>query len=288
MTIETLVFHGDGTGPHLLITARIHGNEPCGEIALRRIATEIQNKTILLKSGTLTLLPVCNSDASIANKRFIDINLNRIMAPDLAATHSHSAEGKIAPIIMRHIDQCDYFVDLHSFTENMPPVTICLDDKNPASQKLAQAALNKRIELNSTMISGAGTAMTVHYAKQAKKPSILIECGQHNDEKAIEVAYQAIINILKHLKMINGHAQTLQNHQFTRISSAIYNEPGMELIFPIMDHTNITVGTPLFKNHLEQIIYARHDGLLFMRNINTPGGEEYCYICDIKSDWPKG
>ncbi len=284
--IKKSTFKGEPGGPSILFTGRVHGNEPCGEIALKRLVDNIENGSIQIKKGMLTLMPCCNPKAMELNKRFIDVNLNRIMSADLVETYVGSYESEIAPIIMECIDNHDYFVDVHSFTENMQPVVICIDDRNKQSQKMAEICGVKRIELDSPIITKPGSQMTIHYARHHNKPSILIEAGQHDDPQSVEVAYQAIVNILIHLGMIEGEKPQPINHEFIVARSILYHEEGQKLIFPLMERDYIHEGDPVFETEHGDIIHAHDTGLLFMRNQKTPVGEEYAYICDVYDDWP--
>ena len=285
-TIETFKFQSNQPGPHLVFTGRVHGNEPCGEMALKRLIEKLAEHEITLKKGRVTLMPCCNPEATLINKRFVDVNLNRIISTDLVEENFEAYEAKLAPQIMSAIDTCDAYIDLHSFTENMEPVTICIDNQNEQSQALAQVCGIKRIECDSPLLTKPGAQMTIHYARHKHKPAVLVECGQHDDPHAVEIAYHAILNILVHFGMIEGKAATPIHHQFLVVRSAIYNDPGQKLIFPLMEQDYIKAGDPLFKTEHGDIIHAHEGGLLFMRNPNTPEGEEYAYVCEAYDDWP--
>jgi predicted deacylase len=284
--LEKYTFKGQEAGRHVLFTGRIHGNEPCGEVALRRLQDNLENNTVTLKKGSLTLMPCCNPKAAQMNKRFVDVNLNRIMSEHLVEEYLEAYEANLAPIIMDEIKKADIFVDLHSFTENMPPVVICIDDQNNISRALSEACRIKRIECDSPMITKAGAQMTIHFARHLKKPTTFVECGQHDDPQAIEVAYQSILNILIHLNMIDGDLPEPIDHEFLVIRSALHREEGQKLIFPLMEQDYIKAGDAVFETEHGDILHAHHSGLLFMRNVNTPVGEEYAYICDVLDDWP--
>lgn len=284
--IEKHHFSGKIDGQNILFTGRIHGNEPCGEIALRRLMDDINNGSITLTKGSLTILPCCNAMAKSINKRFVDVNLNRIFDAHLINQYLESHEAKIVPHIMEEIEQSDVFIDLHSFTENMPPVVICIDNQNQQSRELAQACRIKRIECDSPFITKSGSQMSTHFARKHNKPAILVECGQHDDAQSIEVAYQSILNILKHLNMIDGTPSDAIDHEFLVVRSALYHEAGQSLLFPLMEKDYVHVGDDLFQTEHGDILKSHDTGLLFMRNPNTPVGEEYAYICDVYDDWP--
>ena len=284
--IEKFEFEGQKDGPNILLTGRIHGNEPAGEFALKRLIGRLASHSIELKSGKLTIMPCCNPEATKANKRFTDVNLNRIISADLAEKYKNTNEGKLAVELMKAVDECDISVDLHTFTENMDPLVICIDDQNPKSRNLATTCGLKRIECDSPHISQVGTQMLLHYARHKRKPAILIESGQHQDQNAVETAYHTLLNLLISHQLIDGHMSENIAHEFLVIRGALYNRENEKLIFPLNERTSIEHGDALYETNDGTIIHADQGGHLFMRNINTPVGEEYAYICDVLNKWP--
>ncbi len=284
--LETFTFTGEKDGPHILLTGRIHGNEPCGEMALKRLIEKLSTHDLELQSGQVTIIPCCNPPATLANKRFIDVNLNRIFSHNLVRDHIEAAEAPLATEIMAHIDACDMVVDLHSFTEDMPPVVICVDDQNDQSRALAQACAIKRIESDSPLISAPHTQLLLHYARHNHKPAILVEAGQHDDPQSVEVAFQAVMNILSLRDMVDAPKPEPMNHEYLVIRGALDKREGEKLIFPLMEKDRIEHGDAVFEMADGTIIHADQGGLLFMRNANTPVGEVYAYICEVYDDWP--
>tara|TARA_B100001750_G_scaffold237623_1_gene242987 strand:+ start:794 stop:1657 length:864 start_codon:yes stop_codon:yes gene_type:complete len=284
--IETFTFKGKNVGPHILLTGRVHGNEPAGEYALKRLKGRLETGDITLKCGQVTIMPCCNPDAAKENKRFIDMNLNRIMSADHIKTHQNANEANLAAEIISRIDECDMSVDFHTFTEHMPPVVICIDDQNETCRALAKSCGIKRIECDSPFLSAPGTQMLLHYARHHNKPAILIESGQHEDQDAVETAWHALLNILITQGVIDGVPHCEDTHEFLIMRSALYRREGEELAFDLMGQDRINHGDPLFKIADGTLIRADIGGLLFMRNANTPIGEEYAYLCDVLDDWP--
>lgn len=284
--IEKHIFKRQKSGPAILLTGRVHGNEPCGEIALRRFIANLENNSISLKSGTITILPCCNKTAADKNKRYIDVNLNRIFDDHLINQYLESHEASIAPHVMEEIEKADIFIDLHSFTENMPPVVICIDGQNQKSRELAEVCAIKRIMCDSPFIVKSGAKMTTHYARKHNKPAIIVECGQHDDPQSIETAYQSILNILISLDMIDGQKPEKIVHEFLVMKASLLHEEGQKLIFPLMERPTILANDAVFETEHGDIITSQYSGLLIMKNVNTPLHEEYAMICDVYDNWP--
>lgn len=212
--------------------------------------------------------------------------MNRIFSRKLTQKHDETYEAELCDTIMDAIDDCDYFVDLHSFTEDMPPCVICIDDKNETSKSMAEECPIKRIVCDTPFLTKKGTCMSTHYAREQSKPAILVECGQHDDTQSIEIAYQSIINILNLHGMIDTSTTPSPEHEFLKITGTIHNNKDEELIFPLMEREKIELGDPLLKTSNGEIIYSPVHGNLFMRNANTPVNEEYATVYDLHNQWP--
>src|SRR5690606_33906976 len=100
---------GWADGPHLLITAGVHGDEFEGIAATRRLITTIEPKTL---RGRVTLIPVVNESAFLRGERTAEDGL------DLARTCPGNAEGSITQRLAHELSalirSADYYIDLHS------------------------------------------------------------------------------------------------------------------------------------------------------------------------------
>ena len=103
-----------GEGPHLLITAGVHGDEPEGIEAIRRLIDEMKEDEI---AGTLTLIPVVNESAHELDSRCGEDGL------DLARTCPGNPDGtiteRVAAELTAVINQADLYIDLHTGGKTM-------------------------------------------------------------------------------------------------------------------------------------------------------------------------
>jgi predicted deacylase len=97
------------SGPHLLITGGVHGDEFAPMVAIRRL---IEHATVRSIRGTLTLVPVVNEAAFARGQRTAEDGL------DLARTCPGSAAGSVtertAHALAELIRTADYYIDLHT------------------------------------------------------------------------------------------------------------------------------------------------------------------------------
>jgi len=100
---------GSKDGPHLLVTAAVHGDEYEGVEALRRLIREVNSERL---TGRLTVVPVVNESAHGRGTREGEDGL------DLARTFPGSPEGshteRVAYELSKLIRASDYYIDLHS------------------------------------------------------------------------------------------------------------------------------------------------------------------------------
>jgi predicted deacylase len=104
---------GAAPGPHLLITAGVHGDEFEGMAAVRRLIALFQEPAVARSlRGRLTLVPVVNEPAWRRGQRAGDDGL------DLARNCPGRADGspteQIAAALSALIRGSDYYIDLHT------------------------------------------------------------------------------------------------------------------------------------------------------------------------------
>ncbi len=104
-----LRFDAAQTGPHLLITAGVHGDEYEPMMAARLLVGEMAS---ILTRGTVTVIPVVNKTALAQSSRFGSDGL------DLARICPGNSRGSVtemaAAFVSDHIRQADFYIDLHT------------------------------------------------------------------------------------------------------------------------------------------------------------------------------
>ena len=227
-------FAGLEPGPKLLVLGAVHGNEVCGTRAIEKIVSEFDSGALTLLRGTLTFVPITNPLAYHLKQRMGDRNLNRNLRPTTAPV---DYEDRIANALCPLLESHDALLDLHSFHTGGEPFAMLGPQNNSGTlepfdhaaeeQALAQRLGVRRIvegwldtyargvarrlaypdaSLRAQMLStdpsyGVGTT---EYMRAHGGYSITLECGQHEDPAAPEVAYKAIHNTLALLGLIDA------------------------------------------------------------------------------------
>lgn len=105
------VIRGSKDGPKLAMFGGIHGDEPLGSEAVRRVLQKIDPDQI---SGTIVAVPVANPYAFEAGKRVTPVdglNLNRIFPGDREGSLTEQLAAVLAGILD---DGVTHFIDYHS------------------------------------------------------------------------------------------------------------------------------------------------------------------------------
>ena len=232
VSFYSATFTGINPGVRLIVLGAVHGNETCGTQAIQRAMTEIHAGHIHIAAGSVTFVPVTNPLAYARKQRMGDRNLNRNLYPQPAPKEfeDHVANW-LCPLLAQH----DVLLDLHSFhTPGEPFVMLGPDNNTGTLEPFAQAAREEALALrlgvrrlvdgwldtyalgvqhrvahapaeaearglNTDLRYGVGTT---EYMRSVGGYALTLECGQHDDPAAPEVAYRAILNTLAHLGLI--------------------------------------------------------------------------------------
>ena len=190
-------------GPHVLLQALTHGNEVCGAIALDWMLRE----GLRPARGTLTIV-FANIDAyrkfdraDPFASRCIDEDFNRLWTAEVLDGPRQSAELKRARELRPLYDRAEHLLDLHSMSEPCPPLAMAgLRRKN---LDLARAIGTPEHVVIDGGHSAGRRLRDYSFFDDPNDPrcALLVECGQHWESAAPEVAKQAALRFLKHFEM---------------------------------------------------------------------------------------
>src|SRR5258705_2344833 len=135
---QSIAYRGQETGPRLIVTGAVHGNETCGTKAIRRIMEEIDSGKLLIAAGSVTFVPVTNPLAYQLEQRSGERNLNRNLFPN---ENPQDFEDQIANWLCPLLAQHDVLLDLHSFNAQSEPfVMVGPQDNEEPLQPFKHAA----------------------------------------------------------------------------------------------------------------------------------------------------
>ncbi|MDO5620352.1 MAG: succinylglutamate desuccinylase/aspartoacylase family protein [Paracoccus sp. (in: a-proteobacteria)] len=201
-------FDSGQPGPHVAISALVHGNEPCGALALDRL---LRADTRPLR-GRLSLVFV-NTEAAAAfdpsepdASRWLDEDMNRLWSPAVLddASRPLTAELSRARELRPWLETVDLLLDLHSMQHKTPPLAL-------AGWQDRGVALAQGIGCPPVIVCDHGHAEGVRMrdyggfaSDQGSKAAVLIECGQHWEAASETVAHDCVDGFLRHTRLIEG------------------------------------------------------------------------------------
>lgn len=183
----------------LLLIWAIHGNEKCWTHAIYKVIKMIHSEEIILKTWKIVCIPVANPQAYKENIRYCELDLNRCFKPWY---NKYTYEGQLAMMIRKRIDACDYMIDVHSIDAGDARFVFKSCNQDLEVNEFAKHSLVPEVLVGTWNSFRQWKWATENYAHISWKKGLCIECWQHNDPNAVQVAYDAIMNILKYLSII--------------------------------------------------------------------------------------
>lgn len=303
-------FVGLDAGPSLIVLGAVHGSEVSGARGIERLLQELDAGTLTISRGRLTLVPVTNPLAYQKGERNGDRNLNRNLRPTATP---QDFEDRIANALCPLLAQHDVLLDLHSFLSPGEPFAMigpannvgalepfAHDDQEQSlalrlgprrivegwlstyaigvQERMARTSPTDRAGLLSTDPSyGVGTT---EYMRSQGGYAVTLECGQHTDPAAPDVAYRAICNTLAHLGLTDGPEPAPRNDvEFLRLSQVVDRHHTGDQFSQIWSSFDpVQAGQQIGTRQDGTPVLASADGYIVFPNANATQGNEWFYL----------
>jgi predicted deacylase len=256
MYFKSIQFSGIDSGPKLIVTGAVHGNETCGKVAIGRVLQDIDAGRLKIVRGQVTFVPITNPLAYEKRERNGDRNLNRNLSPTVTPTDFEDRVANwLCPMLAAH----DALLDLHSTRAQNPAFAMLgpvnntgrlqpfahfeaeralarhlgvhrfvdgwLDTYALGVERRQAAARTQGIALNPLNTDPKYGVGTTEYMRSVGGYAITLECGQHDDPASPEVGYRAIRNALAYLGISdeakpNAVSEVEQLHMYEVIDKA--------------------------------------------------------------------
>jgi predicted deacylase len=185
-------------GPDVMVQALTHGNEFCGAIALDwllRAGFRPSRGRVIVAFANVDAYSRFDFDDPDAS-RYIDEDYNRVWADAVLFGPRESAELRRARQLQPFVDAADFVLDLHSMHEPCRPIMVCgTVDKNAEFARAVGAPADLLLDTGHPaglrMIERGGFGDPA-----SPKRALLIECGQHWERRAAEVAVDTLLRFL--------------------------------------------------------------------------------------------
>ena len=193
-------------GPHVLLQALTHGNEVCGAIALdwalRERLRPVRGTLSMVFANVAAYRRFDASDPFAS--RCVDEDFNRLWTTEVLDGPRNSAELRRARELRPLYDRIDYLLDLHSMSDPCPPLAM-------AGRQRKGLELAQEIGAPQHVVIDAGHSAgrrlrdyTFFDDPDDRRSALLIECGQHWESAAPEVAKQSVLRFLRHFGMVEA------------------------------------------------------------------------------------
>lgn len=202
MTIPIEVVNGAESGPVLMVCAAIHGDELNGVEVVRQLLSKVDAATL---RGTLIAVPIVNIFGFIHKSRYLPDrrDLNRCFP----GSEQGSLGARMAHMFFDLVvKKSTHIIDLHTgaiHRSNLPQIRgdlSCEMTKEMAMAFGTPVAIDARLRNGSLRSEASGLDI----------PVITYEAGEalRFDALAIAAGLQGVENVMRHLKMLRGDAES--------------------------------------------------------------------------------
>jgi predicted deacylase len=262
LQLKQFTFRGLSSGPHLLITGGVHGDEFEPMAAIRQLIDLFKDRDEAVSGfrGTITLIPIVNEAAFWRGHRCAADGL------DLARTCPGRAEGSIteqtAWALSAAICSADYYIDLHSGGTELsvyPLAGYCLH----ANPGILQVQRRMARAFNLPVVWGTDPRLngrSLSVARDANVPAIYAEyLGSATCNSAGVAAYvQGCLNVMSELEML------LRSRPVYRVQHTVEDQSSnsghMQVCNPSPQsgyfEPTVQLGAPIHKGELIGTVFA--------------------------------
>jgi len=246
-------------GPNVLVQALTHGNEFCGAIALDWLLREgfrpAQGRLTLAFANVEAYARFDFDDPHAS--RYVDEDYNRVWADETLFGPRDSVELRRARQLRPFVDAADSLLDLHSMHGPCRPIMVCgTVEKNAAFARAigvpADLLLDTGHPAGLRMIERGGFG-----DPQSPRRAVLIECGQHWEKAAADVAIDTLLRFLR----------------TTGIAEASWVEPRLRLM-PPPEQRLLRVTEAVVARSMNFRFLVPWEGLSVVERAGTPIAED--------------
>ena len=195
-------FDSGHSGPHVALTALVHGNELCGAVALDWLfRMGLRPSSGRLSMAFVNVRAFAAFDPKVPDgARWVDEDFNRLWGPGVLSDPARPVTAEVlrARELLPWLDTVDLLLDIHSMQHKTEPLIIA----GPLDKG---RALGRAIGWPHTIVCDTGHAegarMRDHGAfgdPSSPRNAALVECGQHWEAESTEVAKDCVVGFLRH------------------------------------------------------------------------------------------
>ena len=269
----------DKTGPHVVLFGGVHGDEVSGVHAVEKLLFDFFGGTRTLGRGSLTLARA-NEHALAAERRYVKSNMNRLFRKDYPPeVDKLSYEFRRAQELKKVLEDCDYFLDLHSAPLAQEPFLVT---EQNGLEFYAKLGIRQIMIGWNKFAGGAIGGDAENYARAHGANSATLESGTHFDKRSNDVAYRTTVLLLAFLEMIASAEpqEARESADIVDMYEVVTKEfSDFEYTGQVTNFKFFGEGEPFaFQNGKPLIVREDTYLLIPMNPKETKIGEELCYL----------
>ena len=191
-------FEAAEPGPHVMITAVVHGNELCGAIALDWLMKlGVRPKRGRLSLGFMNVAAYGRFDpAEPLASRFVDEDFNRLWDAETLDGPRQSVELTRAREVRPFLDTVDRLLDIHSMQHATG--ALMLSGPLDKGRRLAEGTgVPELVVMDEGHAAGRRMRDYADFRNEASpKDALLVECGQHWEKSSEHMAKETALRFL--------------------------------------------------------------------------------------------
>jgi predicted deacylase len=192
-------------GPHLMLSAIVHGNELCGAIALDFLLRHEFRPSA--GKVTLAFMNVAAFDTfdpgNPTLSRYVDEDFNRLWSREVLGGDRDSVELRRARAVRPIVDEADYLLDIHSMQHTTVPLMMC-GPLEKGRQLACDLASPEHVVSDAGHAAGRRMRDYAAFCDPASpRNALLVECGQHWEPASVAVAKDISLRFLAHHAVVD-------------------------------------------------------------------------------------
>lgn len=189
-------------GPRVMVQALTHGNELCGAIALDwLLAGPLRPRRGTLVAAFANVAAYARFDPADPDRsRYVDEDYNRVWDDAVLDGPRDTVELRRARVLRPFVDEAQYLLDLHSMHEPCRPIMVCGATGRGGDKSAAYA---RRLGVPADLLIDTGHPAGLRMIERGgfgdpgdPRTALLIECGQHWERAAADVAIDTLLRFL--------------------------------------------------------------------------------------------
>jgi len=193
------------SGPHVMLSAIVHGNELCGAIALDYLFRhEVRPVAGKLSLAFMNVAAFDSFDkANPTASRYVDEDFNRLWSREVLDGDRDSVELRRARAVRPIVDEVDFLLDIHSMQHTTTALMMCgpLEKGRQLARDIASPE-----HVVSDAGHSAGRRMRDYEAftnASSQRNALLVECGQHWEPESVSVAKEIALRFLSRYAVVD-------------------------------------------------------------------------------------